>query len=488
MARSWLFGLPPTVSLLPQPSPTSGKRSRGGALGTLLACLLLGAAILSPVCRLAAAGDQGTGAALPPIEIRGRVLSAAGEPVAGVTVELHGSKPPRRETGSDQAGRFSFPVHDGWFSLLVEAPEGRTSDLSPPVRVHGASRDVELRLQDVVVHGRLRGLSRAELAEARVHASMTKHDWYLESAVDAEGRYRITGLSAGKWNVWAASGVKRIDHALSVGSGSDEQAVDFAFPAFFAVRGRVVGAGGRPIGLENLSFHGPSESRVLGDAPSWVGVDRRGRFSTLLPSGTYRVDGTVAHPFGQHFATKPLVVAGAARTGVVVHLDARATLSGRLLGVSEPYVSVQAEQGELLQFGRVDREGRYQVTGLARGEWELAAWSCSRTVRATVRLPTDDARAVRDLPFGAGGLTLSGRLTEYDPAGRYTVQVIGEGLCVSAAAGPDGAFRLTGLTPQGYRIEVKDEDMPVLAHWPLYQGHIDLQADREVTLPLVFPP
>jgi hypothetical protein len=30
--------------------------------------------------------------------------------------------------------------------------------------------------------------------------------------------------------------------------------------------------------------------------------------------------------------------------------------------------------------------------------------------------------------------------------------------------------------------------MPVLADWPLYQGHIDLQADREVTLPLVFPP
>ena len=105
-----------------------------------------------------------------------------------------------------------------------------------------------------------------------------------------------------------------------------------------------------------------------------------------------------------------------------------------------------------------------------------------------MRLATDDARAVRDLLFGAGGLTLSGRLADYDPAGRYTVQVIGEGLCVSAAAGPDGAFRLSGLTPQSYRIEVKDEDMPVLTHWPLYQGHIDLQADREVTLPLVFPP
>jgi len=273
-----------------------------------------------------------------------------------------------------------------------------------------------------------------------------------------------------------------------VGPDNREQTVDFAFPAFFEVRGRVVGGGGRPIALEQLSFHGPSGNHVLGDAPSFVGVDRHGRFSTLLPSGTYRVDGTVHHPFGQRFDSKPLVISGAARAGVVVHLDARATISGRLLGVREPYVDVQAEQGELSQFGRVDSEGRYNVSGLSRGEWKVAAWSCSRTVRATVRLPADDARAVLDLPFGAGGLTLSGQVTELDPAAHYTVEVAGEGLYVSAAIGADGAFRLSGLTPQTYSIEVHDQDMPVLVHWPLYRGQIDLKADRQVTLPLVFPP
>jgi hypothetical protein len=471
-----------------QPGPTSGRRSPGGPCGLLLPLLMLAAAVLSPVRHLAAAGDPGAEAPLPALEIRGRVLSPAGVVVAGVTVELHGREPARRETATDQDGRFRFPVRDGWYSLRVAEKDAETGDGAAPVRVHGASRDVELRLQDVVVHGRLSGLSPAELAVASVNASVTHHDRYLDSAVDAEGRYRIAGLGAGEWKVWAESGRKRIDHTLLVGPGDEEPTVDFAFPAFFAVRGRVVGAGGRRIALEELSFHGPRDGRVLGDAPGNVGVDRHGRFSALLPSGVYLVDGMEAHTFRQWFARRPLVVSGAARAGLVVRLDARGTISGRLLGVREPYVTVEAQQGELVQTGAVDREGRYEISGLPRGQWEVAAGTCSRTVWATVKLPADDARTVLDLPFAAGGLTLSGRLADFDPAAHYTIEAAGDGLRVTAAVGADGAFSLSGLTPQAYRLEVDDEAMSFGVHWPLYRGQIDLQADHQVTLPLVFPP
>ncbi len=468
--------------------PARGRWSPSVTFVALLPLVLLGAAFFFPVRHVAAAGDQDAQAPLPALEIRGRLLSPAGAAVAGVTVELRGREPARREAVTDQDGRFRFAVRDGWYSLRAEGPDAETGDLAPPVRVHGASRDVELRLQGVVLHGRLSGLSPAELAEAKVHASVTKYDRYLDAAVDAEGRYRIAGLAAGDWHVWAASGMKRLDRHLSVGPGDDEHTVDFAFPRFFRVRGRVVGAGGRPIAPDQLSFDGPLGSDVLGDWASVVLVDRRGRFSTLLPKGSYRVDGEVSHPFGERFGRRPLVVAGAARAGLVVRLDAKGTISGRLLGVQDRYVMVQAEQGNLSQFGTVDGEGRYRITGLPGGDWELAAWSCSRTVRATVRLPSSDARAVLDLPFGAGGLTLSGRLTELDPVAHYTVKVCSKGLCVSAAAGADGTFLLSGLIPQSYRIEVNDDDMPVVAKWPLYKGEIDVQADRQVTLPLAFPP
>ena len=322
-----------------------------------------------------------------------------------------------------------------------------------------------------------------------VKAAKQGTDIYRGSATDTAGRYRIDHVAPGVWDLWAAVGGKRMDRKVIVAAEEHETTIDFAFPAYFAVSGQVLQADGKPLQVDlltEITFDDPAHPEDLPYFPHAL-LDSQGRFSALLPSGSYRIAVEVSMAT-LRFATQALVVSGAPREGVAIRLDASGTIAGRLLGLpAGKSAELQARQGGLLQFGHSDSDGRYRISGLSPGAWELvASVPAVKTIRIPVTLAADRPEATVDIAFPRGALTLSGRLAGFDPAARYVLEV--QGMCNrSVDVQPDGTFRLSGLPAGHYLVEVHDDAMAPSPDWPLYQVALDLGADREVLLQLSLP-
>ena len=458
-----------------------------------------------------AAGVNSHDLPCPRREIRGRVLSAAGQPVAGASVVLQASSATReRKTGPD--GTFAFLLLDGWYMLIVDAPGFRPHAFAPPLRVHGTSRDVEIRLQPAppaggsivevrgqgaAISGRVTGLAPAELAKAIIVAYPPRGGHQRSADLDATGRYRVVDVEPpGDWDLTAEAGAKKIQRPVNVppDSGREVEGVDLAFPQYFAVSGRVRNADGSASDHEQLTFDDPSQA----DSHS-TSIGPRGRFSIALPTGKYRVaadDVSDSLPNFSALARQPVVVNGKARRGLEIRLDATGRITGQLSGRDADDrmsgMTVRASQGHLSQDGNVDDSGRYEIGGLIPGPWEVTAWSGDGDIAAAkVVLPAGAPRASVDLSFRPGPLTLSGRLAGFDPEAQYVVKIERtEGRYDSHVVGvhEDGTFSRSGLVPGNYRVEVEDSAMPPGANWPLYAGTVDLASDRSLVLNLTFPP
>jgi hypothetical protein len=447
----------------------------------------------------------------PRREIRGRVLSAAGQPVAGAFVVLHASLATReRKTGPD--GSFAFLLLDGWYTLFVDASGFRPHEFAPPLRVHGTSRDVEIRLQPAppagarmeeirgqgaAISGRVTGLAPAELAKATIFAYPPEGSHPRSASPDATGRYRIVDVEPpGDWGLAAEAGAKKLQRLVNVppDAGREVEGVDFAFPQYFAVSGRVRKADGSASDYDRLIFDALSQADSLSTS-----IGPQGSFSIALPSGKYRVaadDPSDSVPNFSVLARRPVVVNGKARQGLEIRLDATGRIAGQLSGGADDDrmsdMSVRAFQGHLSQDGKVDDRGHYEIGGLIPGPWEVTAWSGDGDIATgKVSLPVDAPRASLDLSFRPGSLTLSGRLAGFDPAAHYnlTIERV-EGRHDSHVIGvdDDGTFSRSGLAAGTYRVEVEDSAMPLDANWPLYRGTVDLRSDRSLELNLTFPP
>ena len=453
----------------------------------------------------------------PRRELRGRVLSPAGQPVAGALVALEaggaGMASRERKTGPD--GTFSFLLLDGWYTLFVDAPGFRPQPLfEPPLRVHGASRDLEIRLQPAeppgggdtairgrgaAIRGRVTGLAAAELAEALVSAYPPGGGHARVVHVDAAGRYRIVDLEpGGEWGLVAEAeaGAKKVQRLVSVplDAGREVEGVDLVFPEYFAVSGRVRQADGSATDHDKLTFDDPSQA----DSRSTV-IGPHGQFSIALPSGRYQVaaENRAASWISiAALARAPLVVSGKPLRGVRIRLDARGTIAGRIGGAAAGdrlnEIVVRAFHGHLAQDGEVDDRGHYEIGGLTPGPWVVTAWSGDGDlVSAKASLPAGAPRASLDLSFRPGALTLSGRLGGFDPAAHYLVKLErAEDSVDSHVIGVDGdgTFSRSGLVAGIYHLEVDDSAMPFNGHWPLYTGTVDLRSDRSLVLDLTFPP
>ncbi|HEY6321271.1 MAG TPA: carboxypeptidase-like regulatory domain-containing protein [Thermoanaerobaculia bacterium] len=450
----------------------------------------------------------------PRREIRGRVLSAAGQPVAGAFVVMNGgdfsAATRERHTGPD--GTFSFLVLDGWCTLFVDAKGFRPYAFAPPFRVDGTSRDVEIRLQPAppaggsiaevrgkgaAISGRVTGLAPAELAKAMILAYPPGSGHQRSADLDATGRYRIVDVEPpGEWDLTAEAGAKKMQRAVNVppDAGREVEGVDVVFPQYFAVSGRVRNANGSASGHDRLTFDD------LGQADSYsTSIGPQGSFSIALPTGKYRVaadDVSDSLPNFSALARKPVVVNGKARRGLEIRLDATGRIAGQLSGgeAGQPMtdMTVRASQGHLSQDGKVDDRGHYEIGRLIPGPSEVRAWSGDGDIAAAkVNLPANAAQTSVDLSFRPGPLTLSGRLAGFDPEAHYLVSIErAEGRYDSHLIGVnhDGTFSRSGLVPGNYRMEVEDTGMPLEAHWPLYTDTVDLLSDRSLVLNLTFPP
>jgi hypothetical protein len=461
-----------------------------------------------------AAGVNSHDLLCPRRELRGRLLSPAGQPVAGAGVVLEaggaGGASRERKTGPD--GTFSYLLLDGWYTLLVDAPGFRVQELyEPPLRVHGASRDLEIRLQPAeppgggdtasrgrgaAIRGRVTGLAAAELAKAEVSAHPPGGGHARFVSVDAAGRYRIVDLEpGGGWGLVAEAGEKKVQRLVTVppDAGREVEGVDLVFPEYFAVSGRVRKADGSATDLDRLTFDDPSQA----DSQS-TRIGPQGNFSIALPSGRYQV--AAGHSGASwitvsELARAAVVVDGKPLRGLRIRLDATGTIAGWISGAAAGArlneIVVRAFHGHLAQDGEVDDRGHYEIGGLAPGSWVVQAWSGDGDlVNAKASLPADAPRASLDLSFRPGALTLSGRLAGFDPAAQYLVKIERAeeryDSHVIGVAG-DGTFSRSGLVAGTYHLEVEDSAMPVNGHWPLYTGTVDLRSDRSLVLDLTFP-
>ncbi len=170
----------------------------------------------SPIAFLARPKEQISGAIItldPAVRYTGRVLSPAGEPVAGATVRLiAGGEGPvpiddRFESGTDGTFTFRAPpdavleaTHAGY------APGRARLGLSEAI-----TRRVTIRLRSAdegtvsrTVHGRVVDPDGEPLAEAAVSARAGGHGAEVETQTDAEGQFALEGLLDEEYEVQAS--------------------------------------------------------------------------------------------------------------------------------------------------------------------------------------------------------------------------------------------------------------------------------------------
>ncbi|HYH47061.1 MAG TPA: carboxypeptidase-like regulatory domain-containing protein, partial [Thermoanaerobaculia bacterium] len=200
-------------------------------------------------------GTQQLDLHLPAAEISGRVVDAAGRPVAAAALRLVGPRSGVIETAAD--GSFAFrSLPPGTYLLAASHPEAGRADLS---EVQVAERPVvlpDLVLENAdelaTVSGRLVGLAPRDLAQAQVVAhpavdpggpAETAPPGLRRSAVvarlNADGTYRLVGLAPGAWQIHATAGERRpLSRQLRLAAG-EQAAVDLEFAAGATLSGRV---------------------------------------------------------------------------------------------------------------------------------------------------------------------------------------------------------------------------------------------------------
>jgi hypothetical protein len=425
-------------------------------------------------------------------EIHGRVVSAAGDPVAKAYVELSpGVVGPRRERWSDANGAFTYLVLDGWYWIRASSEDGRSGEAATPLRIHGGAQGVEIQLRHRTIRGKVTGLSAADLAAASVDGCILSCDHFAMSKLEPDGSFVLRDLAPGTWHLWASVGAKRVDREVTLVAADELKVVDFSFPSLYKISGHLRRPDGRAIPFAEVHVT-PSRDDGSGYVALVVGGDPKdpGSFWTLLPSGTYRFAGR-GSGVKWLFSQDALVVAGRSRSSVQVIFGSTGTISGRLLHRPAGQVSVEANQGAESQWGEADEQGRYRIGGLTPGAWEVVVWGCegaSTTVWGTATVSADQPRASLDLEFQPGSITFSGRLSGSDPDARYDVTMRAGPHVYTVHPGRDGAFHVAGLAPGTYQLEVKDDDQPYYPAYWLYKGEIELTADRSLDLPLSFPP
>lgn len=412
----------------------------------------------------ATAGREVSGLELlltPAVKRRVRVLSPAGEPVAGASVRLleHPEVwpfPSALETpasgevqlelpedalveathplfGSARK-RFELPAQlQDLLVLRFEAGGVPAPDAADgPPRVRRLSGRVVTKVRDGVL-----GLPGARVSATRVPRDRFAHDDGLLSPVpdtvtDLEGAFVLQGLMPSQYRVTAEAD----DHApVTVVISEETATVELVLSAGGRLRGAVLAPDGAPV--ESFFLVLARATSALERAPlrTQTMIDPSGRFLVEhLPAGRMALVGGAA---GYGPSAEVLFEV---REGETIERDVRLTAAGRLIGVVTSRDSGAAIAGARLSLeGALSDETAVQIAAAvysdARGEFTLAGLGVgpkSLAVRASGFHP----RLVSGLEVRAG-VTLGPievKLTPMKPEEEPRLELVGIGVVLAAEA------------------------------------------------------
>ncbi len=223
------------------------------------------------------------------VEVRGRVVDAAGLPVTGAEVSASGGRDRWRRSspGTRSAVDGSFTLTDvapGTYQLSA-SKEGLAPSESLDVEISGAPVDgLELRLRaGTTVSGRVLGLPYDDLANVEIRV---RGRGFQIARPDYEGRYKLTGLPPGELTVQAdvAGSGRSVLERLTLEEGLADATLDLEFGSGYTLAGTAV-HGSSPVAGASLSLAGSSVSHSARTT-----TDRSGAFRLEgLRAGTYRL-------------------------------------------------------------------------------------------------------------------------------------------------------------------------------------------------------
>jgi hypothetical protein len=418
--------------------------------------------------------------------ISGRVVDGAGRALTGVAVTLLSSAPGlAKEDVSDSGGAFRFTgLATGGYQLSARK-EGYSTGRQNVQLTDRAVDGVELRLQQGggVIAGRILGVPAQVIPQVRIDAvkrPLDSLDAMREGQTDAQGGYRVEGVSAGEWVVTArlANG-RQARNTVTIADAGRETLLDLEFGAGLALSGHVRRQG-QPVpdvSVQASGTAGESFGSAMTDA-----------------SGAFRIDGLEA---GEHQVVATIAQSGL-RTDRMVTLQGNQTLdidlptaraTGQVVdssGTPLAGVSVAAEGASPSGFvprATSESDGSFVLTNLGRGSYRISG-SKEGYVRGELRieLPSEDASAdnLRLVLDREQGLILDVAATVGMPPGVISVALLdaaglplfnevtrtGENGRTRIASAPNGRYQLLvgadGMATAALSAEIPGPPVPVL--------------------------
>jgi protocatechuate 3,4-dioxygenase beta subunit len=423
--------------------------------------------------------------------VRGKVLDAAGQPIAGAVVRFaqpssrrHPADPSVTQSGA--GGEYQLAdLPPGKWTASASASGYLPANLDDIVLGAGEERALDLRLEPGgrVLRGTVSDRTGGAIAGALVEASPTLGllpggTGKAAAALTArDGSYTL-GLGDGRYRVTAAH-PDYVREARNVELSTAGATVDFALLPAGAIEGTVRELGsGAPVPGAIVSHEREAVAGgFLGTAMPVVGrragaviagADGRFRITGLEPGGI-RLE---ARARGLGSRDKTVVSLGVAEqvSGVELFLGKALAIRGKVVyddGTPVPGADIEAFGPSGSASTTAGDDGRFALEGLAPATWNLIATGGEGIPgdRARVALRDDDAEVTLTMKRGA---TVTGRVEPAAPAlVRQKLEpanagprrgVIARIAGRQTTAGADGSFSLGPLEPGTLRLEARAAD------------------------------
>ncbi len=437
--------------------------------------------------------------------LTGRVLSSAGQPVAGAEMSLlpEGSAPPLLSGGSDlsdEQGRYRLEgISPGTHTVQAEHEGYRPTLRRLDVRADRNTLDLTLE-PGAILSGRVVDPQRAPVAGARVFLRPSpggSSPRGLPSGTSGpDGSFNLSGLADGTYRLLAekAGFARSRDGQEVVVAGRSMTGIEIQLTAGGTIAGKLLG----------LDFTDLPQVQVRTDA---------GQTGQILPDGDYRID-DVAPGSQRVVATlsggsrqaegQVALEPGASEARLDLDFGKGLKLTGRVLRDGEPV----AGEGVLLsgtggagRWDDTDLDGRFHFAGLEAGRYTLRV--ISRRAEEQHREEVEVA-ADRDLLIELSTASISGRVvdaTDHSPIANARVVLTApkaqggaDGSFPSEAlADSRGVFQLRGVAAGSWKVralvadyEPAEADVQV-AGAPVEGLELALRATEGLTLDVLLP-